>query len=72
MSEAGPTAEVTYRRAEEVDLPRVFAVFRAALNAYLVPAGQEGIPEDEVQSPVPGASWPATARQPGWPRQIVD
>ena len=52
MSEAGPTAEVTYRRAEEADLPRVFAVFRAALNAYLVPAGQEGIPEDDEQSPV--------------------
>ena len=52
MSEARPTAEVTYRRAEEADLPRVFAVFRAALNAYLVPAGQEGIPEDDEQSPV--------------------
>ena len=52
MSEARPTAEVTYRRAWEADLPRVFAVFRAALNAYLVPAGQEGIPEDDEQSPV--------------------
>ncbi len=52
MSEARPTVDVTYRRAEEADLPRVFAVFRAALNAYLVPAGQEGIPEDEEQSPV--------------------
>ena len=51
MSEARPTVEVTYRRAVEADLPRLFAVFRAALNAYLVPAGQEGIPEDDEQSP---------------------
>src|SRR5512139_3927011 len=47
-----PAVDVTYRRAEEADLPRAFAVFRAALNAYLVPAGQEGIPEDDQQSPV--------------------
>jgi GNAT superfamily N-acetyltransferase len=46
-----PAAEVTYRRAEEADLPRAFAVFRAALNAYLVPAGQDPIPDDEQQSP---------------------
>jgi len=52
VSEIRPTADVTYRRAEEADLPRVFAVFRAALNAYLVPAGQEGIPENDEQSPV--------------------
>jgi GNAT superfamily N-acetyltransferase len=52
VNETGTTAEVTYRRAEEADLPRVSAVFRAALNAYLVPAGQEGIPEDDEQSPV--------------------
>ena len=51
MSEAGRTAEVTYRRAEEADLPRLFEVFRAALNAYLVPAGQPGIPEGDDQSP---------------------
>ena len=51
MSEARRTVEVTYRRAEEADLPRVFAVFRAALNAYLVPAGQPAIPEDDLQSP---------------------
>ena len=51
MSEAGRTAEVTFRRAEEADLPRVFEVFRAALNAYLVPAGQPGIPEGDDQSP---------------------
>lgn len=43
--------EVKYRRAEEADLPRVFAVFRAALNSYLVPAGQQPIPEDEQQPP---------------------
>ena len=55
MSEARttgrPAAEVTYRRAEEADLPRAFAVFRAALNAYLVPAGQQPIPDDDQQSP---------------------
>lgn len=45
------TADVTYRRAEEADLPRAFVVFRAALNAYLVPAGQEAIPDDDQQSP---------------------
>jgi len=45
------TAEVTYRRAEEADLPRAFAVFRAALNAYLVRAGQEAVPDDDEQSP---------------------
>ena len=50
MSEARtterPAAEVTYRRAEEADLPRAFAVFRAALNAYLVPAGQQPVPDE--------------------------
>jgi GNAT superfamily N-acetyltransferase len=51
VGEARPTVEVTYRRAEEADLPRVFAVFRASLNAYLVPAGQQGIPEADEQSP---------------------
>ncbi len=51
MDEAGRTAEISYRRAEEADLPRLFEVFRAALNAYLVPAGQQGIPEGEDQSP---------------------
>ena len=51
MSEPRRTAEVAYRRAEEADLPRAFLVFRAALNAYLLAAGQEGIPEDDLQSP---------------------
>jgi GNAT superfamily N-acetyltransferase len=51
VGEAGRTAEVTYRRAVEADLPRLFEVFRAALNAYLVPAGQKGIPEGDDQSP---------------------
>ena len=44
---------MTYRRAEEADLPRVYAVFRAALNAYLVPAGQPEIP-DEGDQQFPG------------------
>jgi GNAT superfamily N-acetyltransferase len=43
--------DVTYRRAREDDLPRLFAVFRAALNSYLVPAGQEAVPDDDQQSP---------------------
>jgi GNAT superfamily N-acetyltransferase len=51
VGELRRTVEVTYRRAREEDLPRVFAVFRAALNAYLLPAGQQGIPEDDQQSP---------------------
>ena len=51
MDEIRPAAEVTYRRAEEADLPRLFEVFRAALNAYLVPAGQTGIAEDDDVSP---------------------
>ena len=51
MNEVRPAAEVAFRRAEEADLPRVFEVFRAALNAYLIPAGQAGIPEDDDQSP---------------------
>ena len=51
MSEPRRTAAVAYRRAEEADLPRVFHVFRAALNACLIPAGQEGIPEDDQFSP---------------------
>ena len=51
MSEPRRTAEVTYRRAEEADLPRLSRVFREALNAYLLPAGQEGIPEDDQQAP---------------------
>ena len=49
MDEARKRAEraagVSYRRAEEADLPRAFAVFRAALNSYLVPAGQEPVPD---------------------------
>ena len=55
MREAGtrsdPAPAVEYRRAEEGDLPRAFAVFRAALNSYLVPAGQQPIPEDDQQTP---------------------
>jgi hypothetical protein len=46
VSEARPQAEVTYRRAEEADLPRVFEVFRAALNACPVPAGQGWYPRE--------------------------
>ena len=45
----GRTVRIGYRQAEERDLPRAFAVFRAALNAYLVPAGQEAMPDDEDQ-----------------------
>jgi GNAT superfamily N-acetyltransferase len=55
MEEARKRAErasgVTYRPAAEADLPRAFAVFRAALNSYLVPAGQEPVPDDDQQSP---------------------
>ena len=51
MNESRPAVEVTYRRAEEADLPRLFEVFRAALNAYLVPAGQTGISEQDDVSP---------------------
>ena len=51
MKDSVGAAGVTYRRAEEADLPRVFAVFRAALNAYLVPAGQTPVPEEDDQSP---------------------
>ena len=51
MTDSVGVAGVTYRRAEEADLPRVFAVFRAALNAYLVPAGQTPVPEEDDQSP---------------------
>ncbi len=51
MGDVRPTAEVTFRRAKEADLPRVFQVFRAALNAYMIPAGQTGIPEQDDQSP---------------------
>jgi GNAT superfamily N-acetyltransferase len=46
------TVEVRYRQGEEADLPRAAAVFRAALNAYLVPAGQRPIPDDDQQTPV--------------------
>ncbi len=38
-----------YRRAGEADLPRAYAVFRAALNAYLVPAGQPEVPDEGDQ-----------------------
>ena len=60
---------MTYRRAEEADLPRVYAVFRAALNAYLVPAGQPEDPrESDQQSPATGTSCGTTASGSGWPR----
>ena len=48
----GRTVQIRYRQAEEADLPRAHDVFRAALNAYLVPAGQPPIPADDRQSPV--------------------
>jgi GNAT superfamily N-acetyltransferase len=51
VSRPDDTAGVTYRRAEEADLPRVFHVFRDALNAYLVPAGQPPVPREDDQSP---------------------
>jgi len=51
VDEVRPAAQVTYRHAEEADLPRLFEVFRAALNAYLVPAGQTGISEHDDVSP---------------------
>ena len=48
----GRTVQIRYRQAEEADLERAYDVFRAALNAYLVPAGQPEIPDDDRQSPV--------------------
>ena len=48
----GRTVQIRYRQAEEADLPRANDVFRASLNAYLVPAGQPPIPDDDGQSPV--------------------
>ncbi len=48
----GRTVQIRYRQAEEADLSRAHDVFRAALNAYLVPAGQPPIPDDDRQSPV--------------------
>jgi GNAT superfamily N-acetyltransferase len=51
VNENGGLLEVTYRRAEEADLPRVFEVFRTALNSYLVPAGQPALPAEDDQSP---------------------
>jgi len=48
----GRAVQIVYRQAEEADLTRAYDVFRAALNAYLVPAGQPEIPEDDRQSPV--------------------
>jgi GNAT superfamily N-acetyltransferase len=47
----GRAVEVHYRQAVEGDLPRVFQVFRAALNAYLVPAGQPEIPDEDPPEP---------------------
>ncbi len=52
MSKTRATAEVTYRRAADADLPRLFEVYRAALNGYLVPAGQEPVLEQNDQQPV--------------------
>jgi GNAT superfamily N-acetyltransferase len=51
MKDSGGSAGVTYRRAAEADLPHLFAVFRAALNGYLVPAGQTPVPEEDDQAP---------------------
>jgi GNAT superfamily N-acetyltransferase len=48
----GRTVQIRYRQAERVDVTRAFDVFRAALNAYLVPAGQPAIPDDDRRSPV--------------------
>jgi GNAT superfamily N-acetyltransferase len=48
----GRTVQIRYRQAQEADLARAYDVFRAALNAYLVPAGQPEIPDDDRQSPV--------------------
>jgi GNAT superfamily N-acetyltransferase len=48
----GRAVQIVYRQAEEADLTRAYDVFRAALNAYLVPAGQPEIPDDDRQSPV--------------------
>jgi GNAT superfamily N-acetyltransferase len=48
----GRTVQIRYRQAGEADLERAYDVFRAALNAYLVPAGQPEIPDDDRQSPV--------------------
>ena len=42
-------AGVTYRRADAADLPRLFPVFRTALNAYLEPAGQPLVPDVDDQ-----------------------
>ena len=57
---------VTYRRAEEADLPRVFEVYRAALNGYLVPAGHAGAGEND-QAPVYRHSCAMTASGCGSP-----
>ncbi len=51
MKDSVGSAGVTYRRAEEADLPHLFAVFRAALNGYLVPAGQTPVPEEDDPTP---------------------
>jgi len=48
----GRTVEIRYRQAEDADLPRAAAVFRAALNAYLVPAGQPEMDDDGREEPV--------------------
>ena len=52
MSEPRRTAEVTYRRAEEADLPRAFAgVPRGAQRVSASRPGRRAIPEDDQQSP---------------------
>jgi GNAT superfamily N-acetyltransferase len=52
MDRLDPGLEVTYRRAAAADLPRLFEVFRSALNGYLVPAGQEPVPDRNDQQPI--------------------
>jgi len=52
VGKARGTAEVSYRRAAGADLPRLFEVYRAALNGYLVPAGQEPVLEQDDEQPV--------------------
>ena len=69
MSEVERTVEVTYRRADEADLPRLFAVFRASLNAYLVPAGQTGIAEEDDVSRRIATTCATTVSGSGWQRR---
>jgi len=49
VNEMRADAAVVYRRATVADLPRAFHVFRTALNAYLEPAGQSPIADEDDQ-----------------------